>query len=72
LTNVTDGTPIDYALAGLPLKFRAYAHEGGVIAIYDPKQDKHVAINVIGMTKDEIERATRAASALLEASKLYG
>lgn len=65
MTNVRDGNPIDWSIKGVPLAWEAYAHEGGVVVIYDPRADKHVAIEIVGMTKREIDRAVKVAVRML-------
>lgn len=62
-----DGIACDVQMEGLPLRYRAYAFPGGYVAIYDPLRKLHVDMNIVDMTPDEIERATRLAVTVLDA-----
>lgn len=66
MTKVTDGVRVydyNHLLTG---DTEAYAHEGGLFALYSREKGTNVQINAIGMTAEEIERAIDLANTLLE------
>jgi hypothetical protein len=65
MTAVTDGARVysyNHLLTG---DVELYAHEGGLFVLWDAGKRKQVAIDPIGMTPDEIERAIVACNTVL-------
>ena len=42
-----------------------YAHENGIFVLYSHDKNRNVAIDPIGMTRDEVERAVMACDTML-------
>lgn len=65
MTSVTDGARVysyNHLLTG---DVEMYAHEGGLFILYSHEKRKQVAIDPIGMSAGEIERAVAAGDTLL-------
>lgn len=65
MTAVTDGERVyawNHLLTG---DTEVYAHEGGIFVLWSDEKRKQVAIDPIGMTADEIDRAMIAANTVL-------
>lgn len=65
VTLATEGARVyefDHLLTG---DRECFAHDGGVFVVYDHGNDASITIEVVGMTKDEIERAMSVADTLL-------
>lgn len=60
----TDGTPVERT--DVPWPMEAYAHDGGILAIYDPMKNKTVSIEIVGMTEGEVARSVVVALKMLE------
>lgn len=65
MTDVRDGNLVDWSHRGVPAHVQCYAQEGGIMALYDTLRDKHVCIQIVGMTRGEIDRSIVVALAML-------
>lgn len=52
---ITDGQKVEMYV--LPDHIALYAHEGGILVLWDGKKKAHIGIDPLGMTDEEIERA---------------
>lgn len=65
MTTVTDGARVydfNHLLTG---DVEIYAHSGGLLVLWSDGKRKQVAIEPVGMTVDEIERAVIAADTII-------
>lgn len=65
MVSVQDGTRCydwNHCLTG---DVECFAHEGGLFVLWSDEKRKQVAIDPIGMTADEIERAMVAANTII-------
>lgn len=61
MTDLRTGNPIDWAHKGVPPHVDCYAHEDGVVYLYDEAKNAHVGIQLVGMTPQQIDMAVRLA-----------
>lgn len=66
MTSVTDGVRCydwNHLLTG---DVELYAHDGGILVLWDEGKRKQIAIEAVGMTANELERAIVACNTVLE------